>query len=140
MGDDLKESPEKSYSEIFEEQFPQYLAIGMSASEYWDGDPKLVKAYREAYQIRREAEDYDAWKAGCYIYEALCCASPLFRSFGKGTIEARPYREKPYMLEAKEKKQEADLDKQGLKEFEHFKKIAELLNAQRNHQKGGAGQ
>ena len=53
MGPELltEETPtlEKTNTEVFEECFPYYLAIGMSSAEYWEGDPSLARYYRKAH-------------------------------------------------------------------------------------------
>lgn len=89
-----------TYKEIFDIYFPQYLLMGMSASEYWDGDVHLAKGYREAYKLKRKADNFNAYLQGLYIYDALICASPLMRSsFGqKGKIKPHEYLKKPYDL------------------------------------------
>lgn len=113
-----------TYKEIFDKCLPFYISIGMSPDEYWHGDVELARAYRQAYKIRRKEENFNAWLQGRYIYEALCCASPLFRSFGKGTVKAHKYVDRPYDLyeedrksteEEREKKQQEKL-LDGMKE------------------------
>lgn len=73
--DDYDEPEEREYTKIFEEYFPYYLNIGMSAEEYWDSDPKLTKYFREADERKREREkkqlDFRAWLYGRYIAEAV---------------------------------------------------------------------
>lgn len=107
-----------TYAEIFDKHFPFYLSIGMTAHQYWDEDVSLVKAYREAYKMKRREENFSLWLQGRYFYDALCCASPLFRSFSKGKIKPIDYTAKPYDLfsedrikseEEKEKKQQEKL-------------------------------
>lgn len=93
-----------TYKQIFDKVLPYYLSIGMTADEFWHGDVHLAKAYREAYKLRRKDENFNLWLQGRYIYEALCCASPLFRSFGKGTIKAHDYADKPYDLYEEDRK------------------------------------
>ena len=75
------------------------MSIGMSYSEFWDGDPSMVKAYRKANELRDKRNNYEFWLQGMYFYEALCDASPLFRTtFSKGTIKAEPYAKEPYPI------------------------------------------
>ena len=100
-------APEKSYTEIFNENFPFYLSIGMSSAEYWDGDPSLARYFREAYRLRQEQDDHKAWQQGLYIYEGLTAAlSNMFRK--KGSVAAS-YPSLPYLQKDKEdKKAEAE--------------------------------
>lgn len=101
-----------TYTERFEELFPFYLAIGMTAEQYWDGDSQLVRAYRKAYDLKREIVNQDTWLQGLYIYEALCCVSPIFRALSKAK-KPLPYRAEPYPLktalsEMKEERRERE--------------------------------
>ena len=75
MGDGLNPSPAlPSYRQCFEAQFSAYLARGMSYAEYWEMDPSLVIAYREADYLRLHA-------------------------FAKNGTRPHPYLKKPFELE-----------------------------------------
>ena len=112
MGDRLTEkNPRKAsptpYGDIFDEAFPHYLAMGMTAEEYWDGESWLKKAYLKAYRIKTEREeriaDRNAWLNGRYIREALHSVPQFVAGFMKG-MHLGNYPEKPYLEEAAEKK------------------------------------
>ena len=113
MGDRLTEdkTPRKTsqtpYGDIFDEAFPHYLAMGMTAEEYWDGESWLKKAYLKAYRIRMEREeriaDRNAWLQGRYIREALHSVPQFVAGFMKG-LHLGDYPEKPYLEQAEEKK------------------------------------
>lgn len=99
------------YTEIFNKKFPYYLSIGMTAEQYWEQDPMLVKYYREAEEIRKERMNQEAWLQGMYIYDALMRVSPVLRAFAKKGTKAQPYVEEAYpiskkMIEEKNAKQE----------------------------------
>lgn len=98
-----KPAPRESYSEQFHEQFPYYLAIGMTYELYWEGDPQLAREYRKADKLRRQRTNEDQWLQGMYIYNALCCVAPIFRDFAKKGTKAHPYPDTPYALEKKQK-------------------------------------
>ena len=112
MGGDglLSDSPDSqsTASQYFEDQFPFYLSIGMSSAEYWTGDPVLARYFREAYQLRMEQQDYNAWLQGMYYYEALSIA--LSNAFRKKGAPALSYAEQPYMQKQKKNKTEPDDD------------------------------
>ena len=91
-------------SEILWEAFPQYLAMGMTAQEYWEGDCRLAKSYYEAYLIREEQRNYDAWRNGLYTYTALCDVAPILRAFVRSGTAPRSYPSKPYSLKGEEEK------------------------------------
>lgn len=112
MEDRLKEKPKEkpTISKIFREAFPHYLAIGMSAEEYWDGEAWLVKSYREAYRIRMENEnrvaDRDAWRIGEYIRQALVSVPITVNGFAPKGRKLSEYPEKPMMAIAEERERE----------------------------------
>lgn len=53
---------------------PTYLALGMSAEEFWHGDHRLAAAYREAGKLRRERGLFAEWRAGVYVALAMAAA------------------------------------------------------------------
>lgn len=95
-------------SQRFEEQFPIYLAMGMSADEYWNGDSTLVKAYRKANELRIKKENHAAWLQGMYIYNALCCVAPILNAFAKNGTKPHPYPEQPYELVQRKQPEKKD--------------------------------
>ena len=90
-----------SYTQTFYEHFPYYLAIGMTASQYWDDDCMLPKYYRQAEQIRLETKNRDMWLQGMYIYDAMSRLTPLMHAFAKKGTRAKPYIEEPYPISKK---------------------------------------
>lgn len=108
MGSELltEENPthEKTHTEIFEECFPFYLAIGMSYAEYWEGDSKLAQYYRKANRIKQEEFNNNAWLQGLYVYDAISTAlHNSLRGFGKQKPPAKDYAKQPYDLYKKNK-------------------------------------
>jgi hypothetical protein len=94
----------KTHSEIFEESFPFYLAIGMSSAEYWEGDPSLARYYRKAYKIKQEEINNNAWLQGLYIYDAVSTA--VHNALRGKNSKAREYAKQPYNFENKHKTEE----------------------------------
>ena len=119
--------PLLTYTEHFYEHFPYYLSIGMTADQYWDGDPALVKYYRKAEEIRTEKKNQEFWLQGMYVYEAICDASPILHAFAKKGSKPHPYTDKPYPITEKQRekntedKEKAVADK-GKKFMEAFMK------------------
>ena len=94
----------KTNTEIFEECFPFYLAIGMSSAEYWEGDPSLARYYRKAYRIKQDEINNNAWLQGVYIYDAVSTAlHNALRGMGKQKSPAKDYAKQPYALNNKVK-------------------------------------
>lgn len=94
----------KTYSEIFDECFPFYLAIGMSYAEYWEGDASLARYFRKAYKIKQEQDNNNAWLQGLYFYDAISTAlHNAMRGISKSKPPAKDYAKQPYELFKKEK-------------------------------------
>lgn len=131
MGEELLSDSPKTYTEIFEQQFPYYLAMGMTAQDYWHSTTDMHRAYRKADAIRRDRINHEAWLNGAYIYSALCAASPLFNSMSKQK-KAFPYCEKPYEAPKKEKKKSRrEQEREEMVSMrEQFRARMEVLNAQ----------
>ena len=124
---------EKTNTEIFEECFPFYLAIGMSFAEYWAGDPSLVQYYRKAYRIKQEEINNNAWLQGMYIYDAVSTALyNSLRGLGKQKPPAKEYAKHPYKFKGKEK---TDEEKAKEVEIEQEKAAAWMENFVRINQK-----
>ena len=77
-------------TEVFEQVCPTYLAYGMSWEQFWFGDPYMVIIYRDAYILKRRAQNENLWLQGIYFYNALGAA--LNNCFSK---QERKYIEKP---------------------------------------------
>ena len=130
MGAELlnEENPTQkgTYTQLFEESFPFYLAIGMSPSEYWEGDPKLAQYYRKAYHIKQEEINNNAWLQGVYVYDAVSTALyNSLRGLGKNKSPAREYAKEPYGFKNKVK---SDAEKAREVQIEQEKAAAWMEN------------
>lgn len=128
MGGELVSSTSKPFTEVFDEKFPFYLSLGMSAKDFWDGDCTLTKAYRKADTLRKKRDNYNAWLQGMYYYEALCDASPAINAFAKDGTPF-PYVDRPYPTtdeEIEQRKQE-----KAREAAENFRMLAADMNRER---------
>lgn len=100
-----------TFTEIFYNHFPFYLAIGMTYDEYWNMDSTLVRYYRKAEEIRRKLKNEELWLQGMYIYEALCDVSPVLHAFAKAGTRPIPYSKAPYPLTEQEYRERQEQDK-----------------------------
>lgn len=102
------------------------MSIGMTYEDFWFGDASMVRAYRRADELRKRRQNEMLWLQGMYVYEALCDASPLFRtSFSKKAVKPEPYAKEPYAITAEEirerEEREARLAQERIKaEFAAF--------------------
>ena len=138
MGSELVNGSASHFSvgEIFRKQCPEYMAIGMSYEEFWEKDVEMVKAYREAERIKRKNKDYDLWLQGRYIYDALCCVSPILHAFAKEGTHPEPYPEEPYpRTEAEVKEIQDKIIKENA---EGFRALVALKNEERRRKNVGS--
>lgn len=108
----------------FDMAFPTALALGMSPSQYWEGDCWLFAAYREARRLENERQEWAHWEIGTYVYDAILRCSPVLNPFSK-SHKAQPWVEEPYGVAARRTPAErsAHMEKQA-----HEKMIAWVLN------------
>lgn len=104
MGDSLIEKKVEyvSLSEHFEKLCPIFMNIGMTYKEFWEEDPTITRCYLKAFKMKQKAEirnkEWEIWKQGMYVYEALIDVSPILHAFSKAK-KPLPYPEKPYGLQ-----------------------------------------
>lgn len=99
-----------SYTEVFYQHLPFYLAIGMPQEVYFNGDCVLVRMYREAEKLRQRRQNESLWLQGMYIYEALCDVSPVLHAFAKKGTKPLPYPKEPYATSEEEKQERLERD------------------------------
>lgn len=90
------------------------MSIGMSYEQFWHGDVNAFPHYREMHRMQTDRINEQMWLQGLYIYDALCCASPVFRDFTKKGTKPAPYPQAPYPIshKAKEHNEEIEQKKQ----------------------------
>lgn len=116
---------------------PIYLALGMSSEEYWNCDPIVYGAYRQAHIIRQNENNSLFWLMGRYVYDAVGALAPILRTnLSDQPVKALPYLSAPYPLTQQE------LDK---REEEKAKHNMETMRArmiafaqEHNNKEGGA--
>ena len=145
MGDGVKEPSErndgeeekKSFSDIFHEIFPHYLAMGMSHELFWEGESGLVKDYRKAFKIRIENEkaqwdeinDRAAWLNGLYMRHAMSSIAILVNGFAPKGVQPEEYPAKPYTEQESEKR---DAEKKKKREENQMQLAMAMMQAQVN--------
>lgn len=128
MGDSLEELNKVEYvslSERFEKLCPIFMNIGMTYKEFWEEDPTMAKDYLKAFDMKQKREirnkEWEIWKQGMYVYEALIDVSPILHAFSKAK-KPLPYPEKPYGLEDNDDEEEkSEQEKEQEKENERLK-------------------
>lgn len=100
-------SADYRYGEKFKELCPEYMSLGMSYSDFWDGDCEIAVYYRKAFVKKCERKNEELWLQGIYIYEALLDVAPVFNPVSK-KHKALPYRTSPIPLTDVEKEKQKD--------------------------------
>lgn len=118
-----------SLLDVFEKACPYYLVYGMTYEQFWDGDVRAHKCYREAYRIRKTEENTKLWLQGKYFYDALCQVSPIIRAFSKAK---RPieYTKQPYDLDAEDKRRREEREQK--KKYDRMREKVALFAAEFN--------
>ena len=84
--------------------------MGMSYEQYWDEPSFIAVAFRDAFKLKRELDNEQAWLAGLYVYDAV--AVSLANVFAKRGAKKQQYLEKPIDLfpltEREKKRREAE--------------------------------
>lgn len=135
MGDSSIKSNEEqeltSYTKIFEESCPYFMAIGMSYQEFWFEDCWISEAYLKAHKIKKEQLNEQFWLQGVYIYEALIDVAPILHAFSKKGTKPMPFPKEPYPLfkkkeDNKQKEREQKIEQEKAEMFfkEWSKKVA----------------
>lgn len=114
MGEgELTPSPQKSFTEIFEEACPYYMAMGMSYVQFWEEDPRIAVFYRKADEIQRKRRNQELWLEGIYMSHAL--NATVGNMFRKGNKEEYPNEPIPITVaeqaERKEREQKARMER-----------------------------
>ena len=93
-------SEQRTFSEVFSEVFPWYMAIGMSYQEFWHDDPYLAVYYRKAHELKRDEENQKLWFNGLYTFIAISTALSNIHFDGK-KHKVNNYLEEPLRIRPK---------------------------------------
>ena len=96
----------RTFTEVFDETFPYYLAMGMTYEQFWMDDPNLTKAYRKADDIRRRRMNEELWLSGIYMCEAL--TATVGNMFTKGQKYKYPAEPKAITRDEIEERRERE--------------------------------
>jgi len=109
------------------------MVMGMTYDQFWNESPYLAVAYREAYRLKRETENEQAWLQGLYFYDAIAVC--LANAFGKKGAQKQKYLERPIdifpLTEQEKKRREAEENAKMQKAME------EMVRRQRLQRKKG---
>lgn len=121
-GSDTSRSP-LTYREIFEQNVPFYLSIGMTPEQYWDEDPKYAEWYRKAYELKNDRKNQELWLQGLYVYSAILDASPILHAFAKKGTKPREYFSEPIPITANAVREKREREAKAKMERIHNKML-----------------
>ena len=86
----------------------------MSYEQFWNESPYLAVAYRDAYKLKRQIANEEAWLQGLYIYDAFAVC--LANAFAKRGSTKQNYLEKPIDIfplteEEKRRREQVEIEK-----------------------------
>lgn len=85
---------------MFEQEWlPQALSIGISEKEFWHMNPRRIKPYIKAHELKKKERDEDMWFMGHYVLSAVSVAIDRCINGKKATSE---YIKRPLFSEIME--------------------------------------
>ena len=107
-----------------------YMAYGMTYEQFWYGDPWMVRAYSEAYLLKRKIENENMWILGAYVANAVSVA--IHNNFDKKKVK---YLEKPLELFPKtEAEKQAEIREEKRKLIEWLNMMKKASDRKRKEQ------
>lgn len=99
----------------------------MTAEEFWEKDPFLVRDFRKALRIRNDMKNQELWLQGLYIYNAF--ANVIAASFSKNGSNSH-YLDEPIDLHPEEtaEKRKEEARKKIVAELNAWKKAWDSKN------------
>lgn len=86
----------------------------MTAGQFWDEDPWLAEAYREAAEYQAQRKSWEMWLQGVYFFNAVSTA--LGNAFRKKGAKPVNYMEQPIrILPLSEEEKEAKAEQEKAK-------------------------
>ena len=102
------------------------MAMGMTYTEYWDGEPQAVIPYREAYKIKQNEANTMSWLQGMYNYIGVAIA--LNNGFSNSKQD---YPKKPFDLNQKEETP-AEIRERYFNRFKQMEEMWKQANERSN--------
>lgn len=125
---------EQSFGDTLDKLCAYYMALGVSADEFWNGDYTMLKYYVEKHRIAVEQKNEQLWLQGMYFYEALTVA--LAQAFSKHT-NAR-YPDKPHRLTPMSEEEQELENKKKVEEFRaQLMALGRRFEAKHKREQGG---
>ena len=85
-----------SVCDIFSRALPEFMAMGMTPEQFYDGHSWLAVSYKAADAIARRRSNFDSYLMSAYMYDTLLRLAPMFNPFDKRKVESM--MEEPFDL------------------------------------------
>lgn len=82
---------EEMIDSYWNELLPTALECGMTPTQFWEDDPRLVHSYLIKHTLELDGINFQSWVIGLYVYNAV--SSSLSQGFDKNS--KAKYLEKP---------------------------------------------
>lgn len=84
------------------------MSIGMTYEQFWEGNPQMVKYYREAEELKVRRQNQQLWLQGYYVYNAIGAFVEILPAFPKKGAKVQPYLQEPLSLTEAERRQKEE--------------------------------
>lgn len=122
--------------EVFDSLCPVYMAYGMSYHDFWNCDPKMYIAYREAHKLDIKRRNEEMWLQGLYNFEAFSKAISNIHLDNK-SHKINKYRDKPFeMFEKTEAEKRAEKVNAKQKVIDYFNRLKSAWDNKRKNNGG----
>ena len=113
------------------------MSIGMTYKEFYEEDPRIVRAYQEAERLRTAKQSKLTWVQGIYFYNAISTGLANFGAGLGGKVGKAQYIKEPIRLTPKtEKEIEAERQKQLRAYIEELKNFQRAFNRRKEQNDG----
>lgn len=101
-------------SQLFIDQCPVYMAMGMSYDEYWNGSAERTRAYREAHKIKTRQLNQQLWLEGIYMSHAI--SATVGNMLSSKSAKKIEYLREPLPLTAAEQEEQQERERKRMVE------------------------
>lgn len=99
----------------------------MSNQEFWYEEPVLIDSYYLYYKEKQKADDYNQWKQGMYIHNAMSVV--MYNAFKKKTDKTETYLKEPLLANAFKTKEQIAKEKEERIKMNLLSNVARLQRA-----------
>ena len=115
--------------------------MGVSEERFWKLNPRTIKPYVKAYEIRANNKDTEMWQMGLYFHQALSSVmAALAASFGNKKSNVKYFEEPLHVTSEKQSVTNVDLtEEEKIQQtkllFERLKTMQANFNANKKNNK-----